>query len=257
VAGPVWLTSLFAVVMITVAVYCTGRLVVARWWRRPTELDTDGSHVVMGVAMAGMLVARLRVLPPAAWEAVFAAGAVWFGWRLLHARRGAPPSPWRCLHPVPHIVECAAMVYMFGVLPVALAERPAPGGMAGLSASSAASRFSLLALVLALFMLGYVVRLGDRLSSRAPALAFPLAVRRAPIPGAVAGTAAGVGPSTGAAAEPEAHAPPSGRAGTGTGKGTGTGPGAGSRTPRLAPRCAALCQVAMGITMGYMLIMLL
>ncbi len=36
---------------------------LSRLWRRQTELDGDGMHVVMGVAMAGMLVARLNPLP--------------------------------------------------------------------------------------------------------------------------------------------------------------------------------------------------
>ena len=74
-AAPAWLTGAFAAVMLTVAVYCAGRLAAARRWRRPTEVDTDAGHVLMGLAMAGMLVARLRILPDAAWETVFAAGA--------------------------------------------------------------------------------------------------------------------------------------------------------------------------------------
>jgi hypothetical protein len=249
VAGPVWLTGLFAAVMITVAAYCTARLIAARRWRRPTEVDTDGNHIVMGVAMAGMLAARLRVLPPGVWEAVFAVSAVWFGWQLLRARRGAPMSPWRCLHPMPHLVECAAMVYMFAVLPASLvasrAASSAAGGMSGMSASSAQSRFSVLALVLALFMFGYVVWLGDRFSASAPAVKFAfLPARRAAVaPAFVAGI-----PSTDPGRDrgnKEAPTPTPGRT------------HADSPLPRLAPRCAALCQVAMAITMGYMLIMLL
>jgi len=112
--------GIFAAVMVTVAVYCSGRLavycsgrlVVARRSRRPTELDTDGGHIAMGLAMAGMLVERLRVLPAGAWEAVFAAGAVWFGWRVLQVRRGATSTPWRCLHPMPHLVECERAVLL-------------------------------------------------------------------------------------------------------------------------------------------------
>jgi hypothetical protein len=238
-AGPVWLTGIFAAVMVTVAVYCSGRLVVARRSRRPTELDTDGGHIAMGLAMAGMLVERLRVLPAGAWEAVFAAGAIWFGWRLLQARRGGPSSLWRCLHPMPHLVECAAMLYMFLVLPAALAARSTPGGTGGMGASAAGSPFSFLALVLALFMFGYVVWLGDRLSARAPALAFPL-TRRAFAVGSVTGP------------RPEASGPPAPQPVSGCpASAPRSGPGF------LAPRCAALCQLAMGLTMGYMLIMLL
>lgn len=232
-AGPVWLTGIFVVLMIAVAAYCSGRLVVARRSRRPTELDTDGGHIAMGLAMAGMLVERLRVLPAGAWEAVFAAGVLWFGWRLLQVRRGVPSTPWRCLHPMPHLVECAAMLYMFLALPAALAARSTPGGM---SASAAGSRFSFLALVLALFMFGYVVWLGDRLSARAPALAFPLTRRHA----LAVTSATGPSPEPG---DPAAPAPASAC--------PASAPGF------LAPRCAAVCQLAMGLTMGYMLIMLL
>ena len=121
--GPAWLTAIFAAASLAVAVYCAGRLVVARRGHRPTELDTDGAHVIMGVAMAGMLVSGLRTLPSAIWEVVFAAAAVWFGYRMLQARRGAQPSPWRSSHPLPHLVECAAMVFMFLILPASAAVR--------------------------------------------------------------------------------------------------------------------------------------
>ena len=107
------LTGIFAALMLTVAVYCAGRLIAARRWRRPTEVDTDVGHVLMGVAMAGMLAASLRIMPAVIWEPVFGAGALWFGSQALRARRGALTSPWRCLHPAPHMVECAAMLYMF------------------------------------------------------------------------------------------------------------------------------------------------
>jgi hypothetical protein len=241
--------------MLTVAVYCASRLVVARWWRRPTELDTDGVHVVMGVAMAGMLMTGLRSLPAGMWEAVFAAGAGWFGWRLVQARRGVPGGPWRCLHPVPHLVECAAMLYMFLVLPASLAVRNIGGGMGGMNMSAAESRFSFLALLLALFMLGYAVWVGDQLTLRAPALAAALAG-----PGSMAiGTpladrsmASRAADRTTASQQETGEATPA-PGSNGAGGCAGTGPG----RPYLAPRCAALCKIAMGITMGYMLILML
>ena len=166
--GPAWLTGIFAAASLAVAVYCAGRLAVARRWHRPTELDTDGAHVVMGVAMAGMLVSGLRTLPSAIWEVVFAAGAAWFGYRMLQARRGAQPSPWRSSHPLPHLVECAAMVFMFLILPASAAAR-------GMTMTAAESRFSFLTLPLALFLFGYVVWLGDRVTLHAPALAVAIA----------------------------------------------------------------------------------
>jgi Domain of unknown function (DUF5134) len=217
--GPGWLTGIFAAIMVTVAVYCAGRLIMARQIRRPTEVDSDGVHVVMGVAMAGMLAAGLRILPAGIWEAVFAAGAGWFGWQFVQTRRASPSaSAWRCPHPLPHLVECVAMIYMLAaVLP-----RAAPAGMA---MSGTGARFSILAVVLAVFMIGYVVWVGDRLTALAPAAL-------GTVPG---GTV------------------PGGTVPAGNGS---TGGGHVCRA-YLAPRCAALCKIAMGVTMGYMLILML
>ena len=228
--GPAWLTGIFAGLMITVAAYCASRLVVARWSRRPTDVDSDGVQVVMGVAMAGMLVTGLRFLPAGVWEAVFAAAAAWFAWRFIRVRRGAPLSQWRSPQPGPYLVECGAMLYMYLALPaVAVAARGAATG----------TRFSFLALVLALFILGYVVWVSDRI----PAPAF-----------AVAGAAPATGPPEESGARMNVTAPES----------AGAAPhgGAGAARRRqgrsyLAPRCAAMCKIAMGVTMGYILILML
>ena len=218
--GPAWLTGIFAAAVLAVAVYCTGRLVAARRWRRLTELDTDGAHVVMGVAMAGMLVSGLRTLPSAIWEVVFAAGAAWFGYHMLRARRGAQPSPWRSSHPLPHLVECGAMVFMFLILPASAAVEGTAGGMST-AMTVTESRFSFLTLPLAVFLFGYVVWLGDRVTLHAPATATALAT------------------------------------GSGSEAGSGTGAGFAATQSFLAPRCAAICKITMGITMGYMLILML
>jgi hypothetical protein len=224
--GPAWLTAIFAAASLAVAVYCAGRLVVARRGHRPTELDTDGAHVVMGVAMAGMLVSGLRTLPSAIWEVVFAAAAVWFGYRMLQARRGAQPSPWRSSHPLPHLVECAAMVFMFLILPAAAGA--ATSGMS-MTMTATESRFSFLTLPLALYLFGYVVWLGDRVTLHAPGPALALA-------------------ATPASAE------------SGLRPGYGSGSSSSSPEPArpyLAPRCATICKITMGIIMGYMLILML
>ncbi len=224
--GPAWLTAIFAAASLAVAVYCAGRLVVARRGHRPTELDTDGAHVIMGVAMAGMLVSGLRTLPSAIWEVVFAAAAVWFGYRMLQARRGAQSSPWRSSHPLPHLVECAAMVFMFLILPAAAG---AAAGSTSMMMTATESRFSFLTLPLAVYLFGYVVWLGDRVTLHAPALALATAP-------------ASAGP----------------RPGYGSGSGSGSGsPSPEPAHPYLAPRCAAICKITMGITMGYMLILML
>ena len=218
--GPAWLTAIFAAASLAVAVYCAGRLTVARRWHRPTELDTDGAHVVMGVAMAGMLVSGLRTLPSAIWEVLFAAAAAWFGYRMFQARRGAQPSPWRSSHPLPHLVECAAMVFMFLILPAAAG---AATSSVSMTMTATESRFSFLTLPLAVYLFGYVVWLGDRVTLHAPALAL-------------------------------ATAPAS--AGPRPGYGSGS-PGPEPARPYLAPRCAAICKITMGITMGFMLILML
>jgi Domain of unknown function (DUF5134) len=217
--GPAWLTAIFAAASLAVAVYCAGRLVVARRGHRPTELDTDGAHVIMGVAMAGMLVSGLRTLPSAIWEVVFAAAAVWFGYRMLQGRRGAPSSPWRSSHPLPHLVECAAMVFMFLILPASAAVE---GTARGMAMTATESRFSFLTLPLALFLFGYVVWLGDRVTLHVPALA-------------IAAPAGDTRPAIG----------------------SGSGSGFAATQSYLAPRCAAICKITMGITMGYMLILML
>jgi hypothetical protein len=249
--GPAWLTDIFAAVMITVAAYCAGRLVAARWRRRrPTDLDADGVHVVLGVAMAGMLVAGLRFLSAGIWEVVFAGAAAWFAWQFVRVRRGAPLSQWRCPQPLPHLVECGAMLYMFLALPAAVAAKGASGGM-GMSATG--SRFSFLALVLALFLLGYVVWVGDRLTVRTPALAVAGPPSAVTVASAVP-VASGPGESGArmAASGPVADGPESGGAASHGGC-ADTRP----QRPYLAPRCAAMCKMAMGITMGYMLILML
>jgi hypothetical protein len=216
-ASPAWLTAIFAAASLAVAVYCAGRLVVARRGHRPTELDTDGAHVIMGVAMAGMLVSGLRTLPSAIWEVVFAAAAAWFGYRMLQARRGAQPSPWRSSHPQPHLVECAAMVFMFLILPASAAVE---GTARGMVMAATESRFSFLTLPLAVYLFGYVVWLGDRVTLHVPALA-------------IAALAGDIRPAI------------------------GSGSGFAATQSYLAPRCAAICKITMGITMGYMLILML
>jgi Domain of unknown function (DUF5134) len=225
-ASPAWLTAIFAAASLAVAVYCAGRLVVACRGHRPTELDTDGAHVIMGVAMAGMLVSGLRALPSAIWEVVFAAAAVWFGYRMLQARRGAQSSPWRSSHPLPHLVECAAMVFMFLIQPAAAGA--ATSGMS-MTMTATESRFSFLTLPLAVYLFGYVVWLGDRVTLHAPGPALALAA-----------------------------APASAESGLRPGYGSGSsGPSPEPARPYLAPRCAAICKITMGIIMGYMLILML
>jgi hypothetical protein len=236
-SGPGCLAGGLAALMIAIAVYCAGRLAVSRLRGQDTEVAADGLHVMMGVAMAGMFEPRLTLIPGAAWRAVFAVAAAWFAWQAIRA--GRRPSA-RCAHPAAHAVECAAMVYM--VLPVG--SWPSGRGlgmtMPGMSQGTTVGNPAL-TLLLALFMLGYVLWAIDRLAvlSRTPAAATPrlAGATRPPLAALTVPTTAGIlGPS-------------------------GPGPTADSRRPpgrtALAPRLAACYKIAMAITMGYMLILML
>jgi Domain of unknown function (DUF5134) len=235
---PAWLAGSFAVLMVVIAAYCACRLAISWLRRKDTERDADALHVLMGAAMAGMLQPRLTPVPGAAWRVVFAAAAAWFAWQAIRAgRRGAVGT--RCAYPAPHAVESAVMVYM--LLPVGSWPTGHGPGMAmpGMSQGATAGNPAL-TLVLALFMLGYVLWATDQLARLSRARA------AAPARGAAA-----LRPSLATVTVPSAASAPG-----------APSPGAASpeRPPGravLAPRLAACYKVAMGIAMGYMLVMML
>ena len=104
--------------MLLVAAVSAGQLAVARAWTRSGARDADiaGSHLLMGIAMAGVLVASLSTLPNVAWEAVFAAMTAWFAWCLWRESRGSGAGALARGHYAPHLVHSAAMLYMFAAL---------------------------------------------------------------------------------------------------------------------------------------------
>ena len=231
VSGPGWLAGSFTVLMIAVSAYCASRL-AGSWLRgKDTDRAADGLHVLMGIAMAGMLQARLAPVSGRIWCAVFAVAAAWFAWqaspvgrrtgRTRGARRarGAHPArgphPARGAHPVPHAIECAAMIYMLAPVGSWPAGRGAGTAMPGMSLAGTAGNPAL-TLVLALFMLGYALHATDQLTALSR-------TRSAPAGLALAAPAATV-------AIPRAA---------------------------LAPRLAACYKIAMAITMGYMLVTML
>jgi hypothetical protein len=145
------------------------------------------------------------------------------------------------------MVECAIMLYMLLAMP-----GPPPGStglpMPGMSRSAGAGWNSpVLAVVLALFMLGYVVWTTDRLASLARARTAVTAASTARDHALVAMTSGAL----------PAVSP------TGAPDGMGVSGAAGTRhehladRPVLAPRLAACYKIAMGITMTYMLITML
>jgi Domain of unknown function (DUF5134) len=167
VSVPGWLVGGFAILMVVTAGYCAARLAISRRSGRTTERDADALHVLMGVAMAGMLEPRLAPIPVTAWRVVFAAAAVWFAWQATRPGRRARPA--RCAYPAAHAVECAAMVYM--LLPIGSwpAGRGPAMAMPGMNQGTTIGNPAL-TLLLALFMLGYVLWAIDRLTHlpRAP-----------------------------------------------------------------------------------------
>ena len=244
-AGPSWLAGVFAAIMILTAAYSASRPAVSHLRGRATEFDADALHVVMGTAMAGMLVPRLNLLPDSAWVVVFAVAAAWFGWCAMRARSLGDSGRSGCRYPVPHLIECVAMLYM--LLP-AHSGRPAHGGagmaMPGMGASAGpAGSFPALAVVLALSMLGFIVWSTDRLTSLARTQT----------------TAAHGGNSDHqSSAVIQAAAPSHDDAGAPSTQGTATArqlDQAGG--PVLAPKLAACGKIAMSLTMGYMLILML
>jgi hypothetical protein len=243
--GPSWLAGVLAAAMIVIAVYCSSRLVASRRWRRTTEVDADGIHVVMGVAMAGMLVPQLSPLPSRVWEVVFGIAAAWFAWQAAQAGRKIPASGMRCPHPVPHLVECAAMLYMLMAAP---GLRPGAHEMLmpAMSGPASANRsLPALAIVLALYMVGYVLWTTDRLASLARATSVLPArgqARGRPLMLVTSGAPPAASPH-----DELDSADPSGTS-------SGTWHGHHADWPMLAPRLAACYKIVMGITMGYMLI---
>ena len=232
-SAPAWLAGSFAVLMIVIAVCCAARLAISRLPGRNTELDTDALHVLMGVAMAGMLEPRLTPVPVTAWRAVFAAAAAWFAWQAIPgccAGQGtlrAPGGPRRRMRR--HGLHAAARRL--------LALGPGPGmAMPGMSQGTTIGNPAL-TLVLALFMLGYVLWAIDRLAylsrTPAPATARATTARRPPRPARSCPRHPGRGRS-----RRYRLSPPCG-------------------SPALAPRLAASYKIAMAITMGYMLITML
>lgn len=249
--GPSWLAHGLAAVMIAIAVYCFSRLVVAWRWQRRTDYDVDGVHILMGVAMAGMLVPRLNPFWDSGWEVIFAAALAWFGWQTIPGYRNelAVGRRW-VAHHLQHVVACGAMLYMFLAVPPARAGSSG-SGMAMAGSSGSTTTFPTLALLLTLALVGYVIWTADRFTSLAPvaalrAMTVPVGAVVAPALSASASSAARSEPSSGGTATQVAQAP----------AGPDDARSAQARPP-ISPRLAACSEIAMGLTMSYMLITML
>jgi hypothetical protein len=173
--SPAWVLDVFAALMLVVAALSAVRLTAARLrHNRPAAVSADVAHLLMAIAMAGMLAASLATLPGTAWEVAFWLLTAWFAWQAwLDARvNGA-----RALaggHWTPHLVHSGAMLYMLLALttPAGGAGMGGMGGMAGPAGTATqALKYPALAFAFALILAGYSVWDLDHLSGRRYALA--------------------------------------------------------------------------------------
>ena len=119
VSDPTWILDFFAAVMLAVSAYCATRLAVFRHLHRTLHSDVNVAHVVMGVAMAGMLAPALNLLGDTAWKVLFTGLAAWFTAKsaVFIARRGLRGRSSDHIHGVSHylthLVMSCAMLYMY------------------------------------------------------------------------------------------------------------------------------------------------
>ncbi|MGD0395071.1 MAG: DUF5134 domain-containing protein [Acidimicrobiales bacterium] len=226
---PTWLAYGLAVLMVTVSVYCVGRLVVAGRWGRRNHVAVNVSHVLMGVAMIGQLVPRWNELPDGFWEVIFGIISVYFlalGIRFVRQHGLAETEDdnvHHLSHYLIHVVMACAMLYMYWL----------GSPITALSSSG-------------MSMSGPPVGIGDPgLTLLIIAVLFASAISQLDAitefsPHQLALSAAGQD-----------------RIGTGTGNRFTVETRALSERPWLAPRLEMACHIAMCFTMGYMLVLML
>ena len=222
---PAWILGIFAAVMLLVAEVSAGQLVIARAWTRRggTDADIAVSHLLMGIAMAGILVPGLSTLPNAAWEVVFAVMTAWFAWCLWRESGGRGAAAVASGHYAPHLVHSAAMLYMFA----ALASPSGTGGMSGMSGMAGGSSGGIPALALIFALLLIAVTIHD-LDRPAGVDGYFRAVGRRSVPAGSALAAAAAGPAAYTA-----------------------------ERLLLSPAVAKGCQVTIGVAMAFILIVVI
>jgi Domain of unknown function (DUF5134) len=256
---PAGILEIFAAIMILVAEVSAGQLAIARAWTRRggTDADIAVSQLLMGIAMAGILVPGLSTLPNAVWEVVFAVMTAWFAWGLRRESRGCGAAAVARGHHVPHLVHSAAMLYVFAALAGPSVEgagmsTSGTGGMSGMSGMAGGSsgglptlHASTLALIFALLLIACTVHDLDR---PAGVDGYFHVVGRRSVPAGSALAAAAAGPvarrqpaqadtaETAPRADPAAHS---------------------AERLLLSPAVAKGCQVAIGVTMAFILIVII
>jgi hypothetical protein len=257
---PAWLLDIVAALMLVVAAVSAARLLAARPWQHgAVVIDTDVAHLLMAIAMAGMLAASLSTLPDAAWEVIFGVLTVWFAVRVLVDARASGVRALAGGHCAPHLVHSAAMLYMFLALTASAAGSGGMSGMAGMaggSVSMMALRVPTLALLFALVLVGYSVWDLDQLSGRR----YSSGTARVTLAGLGAvGVPAMAGAETASArlpgsrgADARAVPEPETAASAGHPGVARSGPGAGRRL--LSPAVTVGCRITMGLAMVFMLV---
>jgi hypothetical protein len=163
---PAWILETFAAMMVLVAEVSAGQVVIARAWTRRGGADAGiaVSQVLMGIAMTGILVSGLSILPNVVWEVVFAVMTAWFAWCLWRENRGRAAASVAHGHYAQHLVHSAAMLYLFAAM--AGPSAAGPGGMSGMAWGSAGGMPTLhapvLALIFALLLIAFTVHDLDR-----------------------------------------------------------------------------------------------
>jgi Domain of unknown function (DUF5134) len=233
---PAGIPEIFAAIMILVAEVSAGQLVIARAWTRRggTNADIAVSQLLMGIAMAGILVSGLSTLPNAVWEVVFAVMTTWFAWCLWRESQERGAAAVAHGHYVPHLVQSAAMLYVFAALPGPSVEGSGvsisgAGGMSGMGGGSSGGtptlHASTLALIFALLLIAFTVHDLDR---PAGVDGYFRVVNRRSVPAGSALAAAAAGPAAYTA-----------------------------ERLLLSPAVAKGCQVAIGVTMAFILIVII
>ena len=171
---PAGILGSFAAIMILVAEVSAGQLLIGRAWTRRGGTDIAVSQLLMGIAMAGILVPGLSILPNAVWEVVSAVMTAWFAWCLWRQSRGRGAAAVARGHNAPHLVPSAAMLYIFAALAGPFVEgsgmsMSGTGGMSGMAGGSSGGMPTLhapaLALIFALLLIAFTVHDLDRPAS--------------------------------------------------------------------------------------------
>jgi Domain of unknown function (DUF5134) len=286
---PAWLLDAVAALMLAVAAVSAVRLApylggAVRWRRGTAVADTDVAHLLMALAMAGMLAPGLRTLPGIGWEVVFGMLAAWFAVRVTRDARANGVPALAGGHCAPHFVHCCSMIYMFAAVTAGMGAMPGMAGWAGMSL-----RYPALALAFALVLGGYCIWDLDQLSGRRHSLGTPrvplarMATPGAPLPAVAAladpailralrnplsphGPAAlyGATAQRGSAAPHDVSGAPPATAAQGHGRLPGAADGTteadgrtggGSSGFLLSPAVTVACRVAMGFAMAFMLLL--